>query len=228
MLGLNTMSDSRKDASPSPVAETPELTSAAVLSHRYSALRKVYSAALKATLSTNSYANFASCFPTSATYCPRALEGVWKQLNTRLEEECSKDFDKICQERDVARTLAAWEQLIDEAKSRKADANGELDSSAKPPHLLTADQLHAAHLAPVLVTAEKELSKNLEKQQQENQDLFSKVEQQKQEMTNLIKQLELKLSDVEGAATIVEQDEMRHELVDTLEGRQTRHSDDMP
>lgn len=211
------MDDHQQDASPSPLAETPQLDEAMVSSHRYAALRKVYAAALKATLSTNSYANFASCFPTSATYCPKALEGVWKQLNTRLEEECNKDFDKICQERDVARNLAAWEQLIDEAKRRKAETNGQSNSGSKPPHLLTAEELHTAHLAPVLFTAEKELTKKLQHQQQDNQDLFSKVQQQKAEIATLVSQLESKIEDVESAAGVIEQDEMRAELVEELE-----------
>jgi len=219
------MATNRVSASPSPPPSAPTVDSAAITSHRYAALRKVYTSALRATLTTNSYPNFASCFPTPATYCPRALEGVWKQLNTRLEEECLKDFEKLCQERNVDHGLGLWEQLIEDAKGRKSQheethadnttkADGVTPSTThhKPMHLLSAQELHAAHLTPTLIRAENELHGKLDSVQQGNKDMMAKVEEQRAEMRRLVQQLEQMVEDVEGAAQAVENDVMRDDL----------------
>lgn len=47
------------------------------------------------------------------------MEGVWKQLNTRLEEECTRDFEKILEERQVIEGLNQWDNMIEDARSRK-------------------------------------------------------------------------------------------------------------
>ncbi|KAK5083256.1 hypothetical protein LTR70_007973 [Exophiala xenobiotica] len=210
------MATNRVSASPSPPPSAPTVDSAAITSHRFAALRKVYTSALRATLTTNSYPNFASCFPTPATYCPRALEGVWKQLNTRLEEECLKDFEK---------GLGRWEQLIEDAKGRKSQheetqtdntnkADGVTPSTThhKPMHLLSAQELHAAHLTPTLIRAENELHGKLDSVQEGNKDMMAKVEEQRAEMRRLVQQLEQMVEDVEGAAQVVENDVMRDDL----------------
>jgi kinetochore protein NNF1 len=106
----------RASASPSPPPETPV---ASAPGPRAAALQKVFAGALSSSIKANSYANFSSCFPTPARYCPTALEGVWKQLNTRLEEECTRDFDKILQERHVVEGLNQWDTMVDEARRRK-------------------------------------------------------------------------------------------------------------
>lgn len=225
------MATSRVSPSPSPPPSAPTVESAAIASHRFAALRKVYTSALRATLTTNSYPNFASCFPTPATYCPRALEGVWKQLNTRLEEECLKDFEKICQERNVEHGLGAWEQLIQDAKVRKSQheethaettnkADGVTPSTAghKPMHLLSAQELHAAHLTPTLIRAENELQGKLDTVQQGNKDMMAKIEEQRAEMGRLVEQLEKTVEDVEGAAQAVENDVMRDDLKKGMAG----------
>lgn len=47
------------------------------------------------------------------------MEGVWKQLNTRLEEECMRDFEKILEERQIVEGLNQWDNMIEEARGRK-------------------------------------------------------------------------------------------------------------
>jgi len=47
------------------------------------------------------------------------MEGVWKQLNTRLEEECMRDFEKILEERHAVEGLNQWDNMIEEARRRK-------------------------------------------------------------------------------------------------------------
>lgn len=110
------MTGERTSASPSPAPEAPV---AAIPGPRATKLQQVFNGALSASLKANSYANFSACFPTPATYCPTALEGVWKQLNTRLEEECTRDFEKILEERNVVEGLNQWDTLVDDARRRK-------------------------------------------------------------------------------------------------------------
>jgi kinetochore protein NNF1 len=111
----NTMAD-RVSASPSPPPQAPV---AATPGPRAVALQKVFAGALSSSIKANSYANFSSCFPTPAKYCPTAMEGVWKQLNTRLEEECTRDFEKILEERQIVEGLNQWDNMIEEARRRK-------------------------------------------------------------------------------------------------------------
>lgn len=103
-------------ASPSPPPQAPIVSAPGP---RAAALQKVFEGALSSSIKANSYVNFSSCFPTPAKYCPTALEGVWKQLNTRLEEECARDFEKILEERQVVEGLNQWDNMIEEARRRK-------------------------------------------------------------------------------------------------------------
>jgi kinetochore protein NNF1 len=85
---------------------------------RATALQKIFTTALASTLKANSYANFSACFPTPAQHCPAALEGVWKQLNTKLEEGCTREFDAILHERNVVEGLNEWDSRIEDARRR--------------------------------------------------------------------------------------------------------------
>ncbi len=136
-----------------------------------------------------------------------------------------RDFEKICQERDVERGLAAWEQLIEDAKLRKTQhaestrhgfstEAGTSTSVAghKPMHLLSAQELYAAHLTPTLVRAEKELQGKLESVQRGNKDMMSKIEEQRGEMQSLVEHLEKMVEDVEAAAQTVENDPLKDDL----------------
>lgn len=115
-------------ASPSPPPEAPV---ASAPGPRAAALQKVFAGALASSIKANSYSNFSSCFPTPAKYCPTALEGVWKQLNTRLEEECKRDFEKILGERQAVEGLNQWDNVIEEGLRRKNRAvEGEMPARA--------------------------------------------------------------------------------------------------
>jgi kinetochore protein NNF1 len=83
------------------------------------ALQKIFVNALTASIKANSYSNFSACFPTPARYCPSALEGVWQQLNARLEQECLRDFDQILEEKHVVEGLNQWEIMMEDARRRK-------------------------------------------------------------------------------------------------------------
>lgn len=105
--------------SPSP-SPPPSLPAASAPGPRFIALQKIFNHALTSTLKTNSYANFSKCFPTPARHCPSALEGVWKQLNAKLEEGCVKEFEAIISERKVIEGLNGWDTAVEEAKRRVA------------------------------------------------------------------------------------------------------------
>ncbi|KAK5467606.1 hypothetical protein LTS15_000579 [Exophiala xenobiotica] len=185
----------RASASPSPPPETPV---ASAPGPRAAALQKVFAGALSSSIKANSYANFSSCFPTPARYCPTALEGVWKQLNTRLEEECTRDFDKILQERHVVEGLNQWDTMIDEARRRKNRAvEGEMP--ARPLHTLSAEELYDAHLSPYLRQAQVDMSSKLQSTQQDNAATMAKIHAQRAEIEQLLSGLEGVIRDIEGS-----------------------------
>ncbi|KIW23203.1 uncharacterized protein PV07_11423 [Cladophialophora immunda] len=193
----------RASASPSPAPEAPV---ACAPGPRAAALQKVFAGALASSLKANSYTNFSSCFPTPAKYCPTALEGVWRQLNTRLEEECMRDFEKILEERQVVAGLNQWDNMIDEARRRKHRAvEGEMPE--RPLHTLSADELHTAHFTPYLQQATEELNTKLQKSQQENAVMRGSISEQRAEIERLLASLEHAVKDIEGSVEAMCTDE---------------------
>ncbi|KIW92011.1 uncharacterized protein Z519_06993 [Cladophialophora bantiana CBS 173.52] len=185
----------RASASPSPAPEAPVASSPGP---RAAALQKVFAGALSSSLKANSYANFSSCFPTPAKYCPTALEGVWRQLNTRLEEECMRDFEKILEERQVISGLNQWDSMIDEARRRK-NRGVEGEMPARPLHTLSATELYTAHFTPYLQQATEELNARLQKSQQENAAMRDTIQEQRGEIERLLAGLEYAVKDIEGS-----------------------------
>ncbi|OAP63550.1 hypothetical protein AYL99_02777 [Fonsecaea erecta] len=193
----------RDPASPSPAPEAPV---ASAPGPRAAALQKVFAGALASSLKANSYANFSSCFPTPAKYCPTALEGVWRQLNTRLEEECMRDFEKILEERQVIAGLNQWDTLIDEARRKKHRAV-EDEIPQRPLHTLSADELHTAHFTPYLQQATEELNTRLQASQQENAMMQQSISEQRGEIEQLLSGLEHAVRDIEGSVEAMSTDE---------------------
>lgn len=182
-------------------------------------LERIHTDFIRQSLKQNSYANFASCFPTPAAYCPSALEGVWKQLNGRLEEECIKDFHKLCVERDVEAGLAGWEELVEDAKRRRkeweergGDEKSGQGGGEKAMHEMSAEELYDAHAVAGLVRAEQELTGKLEVVQNGNREMMDKIHAQREEMRRLVNVLEGLVEDIERAAGVVQNDEMRDKI----------------
>jgi kinetochore protein NNF1 len=115
------MADSPSPPPEAPLASTP--------GPRAAALQRVFAGALSASIKANSYANFSSCFPTPAQYIPDALEDAWAQVNGRLEQESTRQFEQILEDRKVVEALNQWEALIEEARTRK---NRAVDGDAPP------------------------------------------------------------------------------------------------
>jgi kinetochore protein NNF1 len=184
----------REPASPSPPPEAPI---ASTPGPRAARLQKVFAGALSSSIKANSYANFSACFPTPATYCPTALEGVWKQLNARLEEECTRDFEKILEERSVVEGLNQWDSLIEEARQKKDRSTGE--GPGRPLHTLSGEELYAAHLTPFLQHAAIELASKLCDTQRQNQIMMDNIAKQRQEIQALVQGMDGVARDIEGS-----------------------------
>ena len=207
---------SRTSASPSPPPQRPVASTPGV---RAAALQKIFATALASTLKANSYANFSACFPTPAQHCPSALEGVWKQLNTKLEEGCTREFEAILQERNVVEGLNEWDSRIEDARrrlNRGIDGEGPArpygDSAPAVPryqadlnrlHTLSAQELYAAHLTPYLQEATQMLESRLQTSQQDNQALMEKIATQRAEIERLVGGIEGVVKDLEGSVEVM-------------------------
>ncbi|KAH8700751.1 putative MIND kinetochore complex component Nnf1 [Talaromyces proteolyticus] len=174
---------------PPPVALTP--------GPRASRFQDIYHKALRATVKANSYENFASCFPTPARHVPASLESVHRQLNAKLEEGATAEFNEIVREREAIKGLNELDRLVSEARRRKD--NGESES-AVPPHMMGADNLYQAHLAPYLQHAQDSLNAKLETTQSQNAELADKIISQRKEIESLLSGLEAVMADLEGSA----------------------------
>lgn len=117
---------------PAPESQTP--------GPRASRLIQVFDQALARTLRANSYANFASCFPTPARHVPASLESVWRQLNAKLEESAKSEFEEIIAERQAVQHLNELDRLVGDARARR-DSEGDGEQPEKAYVLLFSDFL---------------------------------------------------------------------------------------
>lgn len=122
-----------------------------------------------------------------------------------------RDFEKICEERGVEEGLRGWEGLVEDARRRKMEGGQEM-VGGKPGHLMSAQELREAFVAPGMIKAEKELQGKLEVVQLENKEMMGRIEEQRREMNRLIEIIEGLVVDVEGAAKVIENDAMREDL----------------
>lgn len=191
---------SRTEASPSPLPSAPVLTEPGL---RATALQKVFSTALTATLKSNSYTNFSACFPTPAEHCAPALEGVWKQLNAKLEEGCTKEFEDILKERGVVKGLNEWDSAIEKARLKKdRSIDGEKHVGL---HSLGGEELYKAWMANGLVEAETTLQARLKESQEGNQVMMQEIMKQREEIERLIGGLESMVGDVKSSVKAMQE-----------------------
>lgn len=115
--------------SPSPAPAPPQTQTPGP---RAIALNQVFTGALNKTIQTCSYANFATCFPTSAKYADNILQVVWKQIVGGIEEKSKREFEEILVEKDVVNGLNELERLIGTAKARR-EGGGEGVLPSEPP-----------------------------------------------------------------------------------------------
>ena len=106
----------RPPGSPSPPPTAPLSTEPGL---RAQNLNKVFTGALNHTVTTCSYAHFASCFPTAAHYNKPLLESVWRQVQNMIESRSRREFDEILVEKDVIKGLNELDQLVVDARGRR-------------------------------------------------------------------------------------------------------------
>jgi kinetochore protein NNF1 len=70
---------------------------------------------------------------------------------------------------------------------------------SKRPHLLPAETVLAAHLAPHLAAQQSQLNAKLQTSQAHNRKLFEEIQAQRAELTALVVEVERAVADVEGA-----------------------------
>ncbi|KAH8815965.1 Nnf1-domain-containing protein [Xylogone sp. PMI_703] len=179
---------------PTPVTPGPRAT----------AFIKLYDNALSHTLRAISYDSFAACFPSIARTAPESLKAMHQGLVGRLEGFAKDEFETILMERNVIQNLNALEDLIADAKRRKARARG--DEEVIAPHLLPAPAILNAHLSPLLVSQQSQLNAKLQTVQSQNASLAEKLVSQRKEIETLLSNVENVVRDLDGAVELLERE----------------------
>ncbi|KAI2626696.1 Nnf1-domain-containing protein [Hypoxylon sp. NC1633] len=167
---------------------------------RASRFQDVLASSLSHTLAKISWDNFAACYPTVAAQAPAVLRAVQKQMVDRLGALCKKEFDSVLQSRNVVAKLNELEGLVSEAEQRRDEVGAVGPGEAPvPPHMLPADQILAAHLAPHLAQQQSQLNAKLQTVQSHNAKLFDDIQKQRAEMQSLMALLQKVFEDIDGA-----------------------------
>lgn len=104
---------------PSPTPRSPPPPTALTPGPLATRLTDLYHSALKKTLSTCSYANFAACFPTPAKHRPEILRGLWMQVVGKIEAKSREEFEGILGERSVVEGLNSLEGVVQGGRGRR-------------------------------------------------------------------------------------------------------------
>ncbi|KAI0166616.1 Nnf1-domain-containing protein [Xylariaceae sp. FL1272] len=163
---------------------------------RATQLQKIYEKVLSGTLNKISWDNFAACYPTIAAQAPATLRLVQGQMVDRLRSLCKKEFDSIQQARNVITKLNELDSLVSVAE-QKRDASGSGEPPV-PPHVLPAEDILAAHLAPHLAQQQSQLNARLQTTQAHNAKLYEDIQRQRAEIESLTTLLEKVLEDVDS------------------------------
>lgn len=91
-----------------------------------------------------------------------------------------------------------------EPHTGNTNSNNNTTISPTPPHLLPAEAVLAAHLAPHLASQQSQLNARLQNMQAANAGLWEAIAAQRAEMEGLLGALEGALRDVDGAAELME------------------------
>ncbi|KAI4858677.1 Nnf1-domain-containing protein [Hypoxylon rubiginosum] len=166
---------------------------------RASRFQDLLDSSLSHTLGKIGWDNFASCYPTVAARAPGVLRAVQRQMVERLGALCKKEFDSVLQSRNVVAKLNELESLVSEAEHRRDEAGVVGAEAPIPPHMLPADQILAAHLAPHLAQQQSQLNAKLQTVQAHNAKLFDDIQKQRAEMQSLMGLLHKVFEDIDGA-----------------------------
>lgn len=184
---------------PQPIAETPGV--------RATQFQALYTKTLAKTLSTLSYTNFATCFPTIASAAPESLKALHQTFISRLSSFATAEFAQICASRNVITSLNELEELLKEAKRRKAKAI-DAEGPGIVGHEVEPQVLVDAHLAGLFGSAQGTLNAKLQNIQGENRRLAKEIEEQRREIEMLMGGLTDHVGDLRTAVEVLgEEDE---------------------
>ncbi|KAI1267301.1 Nnf1-domain-containing protein [Xylariaceae sp. FL1019] len=195
-------SQTQKDAQQSSLEQAPaspplpQRHTAITPGARATQLQKTYDKVLSGTLNKISWDNFATCYPTIAAQAPATLRLVQGQMVDRLRSLCKKEFDSIQQARNVIAKLNELDSLVSVAERKRDDSGG--GDPPVPPHVLPAEDVLAAHLAPHLAQQQSQLNAKLQTTQSHNAKLYEDIQRQRAEIESLTLLLEKVLEDVDG------------------------------
>jgi len=117
----------------------------------------------------------------------------------RLEGFAKDEFQTIMNKRNVIENLNSLEDLITDAKRRKARATTDT-APPTPPHLLQAPAVGSAHLAPHFASQQSQLNAKLQTAQSQNATLAQTAAAQQVEIEALLDGLEAVARDLDSAA----------------------------
>lgn len=195
---------------------------------------EMFDLALNHTLTKISPENFASCYPTVAAQAPSVLGQVQRAMVDRFADLCNQEFGRVQARYNVVPKLNELEGLVSDAERRRraqasaarrkaskgkgeekageGDAgdnnnNNDNDGGNKPtpPHMLPADAVLAAHLAPHLASQQSQMNARLQNTQAINVALWGEVQKQRAEVDGLLAALERALADLDGAAALLDE-----------------------
>lgn len=209
----------------------PSRHTAATPGPRAQRFQEMFSLALNHTLTKISPDNFASCYPTVAAQAPGVLGQVQRAMVDRFADLCNAEFGRVQARYNVVPKLNELEGLVSDAERRRraqasaaarrkgkgkgkeraageGEGEGDDDESNRkptPPHLLPADAILAAHLAPHLASQQSQMNAKLQNTQAANVALWDEVQGQRAEVDELLGALERALADVDGAAALLDE-----------------------
>ncbi|KAG0646910.1 hypothetical protein D0Z07_6468 [Hyphodiscus hymeniophilus] len=191
--------------SPSPPPSAP---TANTPGPRAQAFIKLCNDALSKTLRSVSYDSFAACFPLIASQAPEALRTVHNMsrrgrgdgeetLRSKQDE-----FQRIIEEKSVVTNLNKLDDLVTDAKRRKARATS--DEPPIPPHTLPASTIISAHLAPLQASQQSQLNAKIQTISSQNAGLVKTLTAQRSEIESLVGMLEGVVRDLEQAGGLLQ------------------------
>lgn len=207
----------------------PSRHTAATPGPRAQRFQEMFGLALNHTLTKISPDNFASCYPTVAAQAPGVLGQVQRAMVDRFADLCNQEFGRVQARYSVVPKLNELEGLVSDAERRRRAAQASAarrkgkgkgkeragegdqeddDQGSKkptPPHMLPADAILAAHLAPHLASQQSQMNAKLQNTQAANVALWGEVQKQRDEVDELLGALERALADVDGAAALLDE-----------------------
>lgn len=152
-------------------------------------LRQVFDKAVTKVIQTCSYRNFAQCFPTSAENAPQQLHDIWRQMNSNFVSRMRREFEIILENRSVIKSLNNLDQLLNQADTwRKVSYKA--GEAVVAPSTLSPDAVMSAHLIPLLLNAQKQVTEKIDTTRVENENMITFVEEQRREVEQLVGALE--------------------------------------